>query len=508
MDAIRREDYELIQAILKPFKAGSNPAQELLTQVYEYNFGNLGKWRESPLSFGCRMYLEGNPQILKSLLSPQVAGTRICFITLAELGLRHLPFELFHENLKTLDVRGNNLSELPCAPLEFATTGNSLTGSLGYSAMRSRMSSYSSDSPDRDSLNWNCPELKVINLSSNLFNSLPRDLFHLPSLNKLFASGNNIQSVDMDMWLAPQLEHLDLSNNQISSLPVPATISRPKSSLFLNLVPSPSLQSFRSSHPSFLHSSRQAQMNFDVQSSEELNRSQSGFALMLLDLANNKLWEVPAGLPCLAPMLMTLKLAKNRITDLGCISLYPPLIQNLDVSSNSVAFGIRAQDSRNATLASNCCQSQLTGASPVCYHYNHQRLSHLKFLYLSRNKLEELQLEYKAYPELEHSSCATTSPPAPTFKQLFPRLQGLRISNCLLREVPANIHKQNRLCELSIDGNERILQLPLKIHRLTSLFTFKYNGIGDPIVRELESFKSTADILYYLRARETRYVDK
>ncbi len=503
MDVIRREDYELLQSILKPYKDGSSPAQDVLTQVYESNFANMGKWRESPLSFGCRMYFDGNTQILRSLLSPEVVSIHICNITLAELGLRHLPLELFHENLRTLDVRGNNLTELPCGPLESSST-ESLTGSGELSSLRSRRSPGSLDSGD---LNWSCPQLKVINISNNLFMTLPRGLFRLGSLTKLIASGNKIHCLDVDMWLAPRLEHLDLSDNQIDSLPIPGTVARASSSLFLHMIASPSIQSFRSCHPGFLHSSRQALMNFDVQSSEELNKSQSGFRLTMLDLSGNKLVDIPAGLPCLAPTLTTLKLARNHISDLGCVNLYPPLIQNLDVSKNVVMFDTRPQHPGSAGLASSCYQSQLSGAAESCHHCGHQRLSHLKFLYLSDNKLQKLQLEYEAYPEAEHGGGVNSSPPVPTLRQLYPRLQGLRISNCCLKEVPENIHKQNKLCELSIDGNQDIRQLPPKLHHLTSLFTFKYKGIGDPIVRELESFRNTADILYYLRARETRCIN-
>ena len=470
MDALRRNDYALFQIIMD--SQGENSASDIITKVYEYDFGNTGKWRESPLSFACRMHSEGNRQILESFLSPQVVGTQLTHITLAEIGLRHLPADLFHENLKSLDARGNNLSDLPRAI------------------------------PELESLNWNCPQLKVFNISNNLFESIHPDLFQLPSLTKLIAAGNKIKTLSKGMWSAPSLQHLDLSSNRISSLPCPATMPRARNLGFRYSMVSLACTSFASLYSSdsgFLPSVRQSYINLDVQSPEELHKSQSGFGLITLDLTANQLTGVPIGLSCLAPFLNTLKLGKNQITDLGNVQCYPPLLQTFDANQNAITCGIKASDN---LAPAQCFQSQFTNVSSTCHHCNHQKLSHLKFLYLSNNQLEDLPIDFESV--VSDYSVEPVNRHSPEVKLLFPRLQGLRMSKNHLKEVPANIHKLDRLCELAFDGNPDIRRLPLNIHRLTNLFTFKYQGIGDPIVHELAKFKNTADMLYYLRARETR----
>lgn len=468
MDAIRNMDFVLLQHIVKWRTSGGNRnaiTTDLLTRVYEYDFRGTGKWRESALSYACSIYFDGSHAILNSLLSPQVVGGQLTHITLSEIGLRHLPHEIMHENLKSLDVRGNNLNSLPA------------------------------NDPIGKNLNWNCPALKVLNISNNQFDFIHQDVFRLPVLNKLFASNNNIQGVSLEVWTAPALEHLDLSHNIISEFPCPTYIQRSDSSGAVRVRAFTFYKPGAPTHMSILQSSRQSHVNFDVHTSEELHRSGSGFALTTLDLTWNQLTEIPRGLPCLAPRLINLKIGKNKITELGGIFDYPPLLQTLDASVNGIHKDFRV--SCDEPLH-NCVQSQLVSTSPVCPHFHHVKLTHLKFLYLNNNRLEDLVIE----GEYEQEDPNAPGKNLHASSLLFPRLQGLRLSNNHLVKVPGNIHRLEKLCELTIDGNPQINYLPLNIHRLSSLFTFKFQGIGDPIVHELVKHRSTSDILYYLRARE------
>ena len=131
-------------------------------------------------------------------------------------------------------------------------------------------------------------------------------------------------------------------------------------------------------------------------------------------------------------------------------------------------------------------------------------MSNLKFLYLSGNRLKDLQIEViKLDLEISNRSIGIEDASFQS-EMLFPRLQGLRLSSNCLTRFPENIHKLERLCELAIDENPNIQRLPLNLYHLSGLFTFKFHGIGDPIIHELKNFKSsTADLLYYLRALET-----
>ena len=469
MDAVRREDYRLLRCLIEASKEGRK--EDVLTRVYEYDLGTVGKCRESPVSYACRMFTEGNLGILHSFLSPRIIGTHLSVLILNEVGLRHLPAELFHENLKAINVQSNNLTELPSA------------------------------NPAYESLNWNCPLLKMINISHNMFTEIPPDLFRLPKLEKIFASNNQIRRVPIEMWTAPILQQLDLSQNQIASLPCPESVRRPTMSGNIPISPVASYTITGRHRPGLLPSVRQTHINFDAYSSEEIHKAQSGFCLATLDLTGNQLTQIPRGLACLAPLLNALKLAKNRITNLGSTEDYPSFLHTLEVSRNAVTKGVTSSLNRNLN---SCLQSQLATASQFCTHCNHQRLNQLKFLYLSDNKLEELEIEYEPSEEFEHTvkpgtKIVPSSPPL-----LYPRLQGLKLSNNRLTSLPDSTHRLGRLCELAIDGNPSITQLPLNLHRLTNLFTFKYEGIGDPIQVELAKLKSTCDILYYLRARETR----
>lgn len=475
MDAIRKGDYELIRLVLEPMPRGSScTPQDILTRVYEYEFGNTGKRRESILSFACSKYFEGNgnDSILCSLLSPRVVGSHITNITLAGVALRRLPIVLFHENLKSLDVRENNLDSLP---------SNDKTG-------------------NQRKLNWNCQLLQVLNISHNLFTELYVDLFNLPHLKRLLAAANKIQHVPMAVWTAPALQHLDLDDNLIVSLPCPAIIPKQGSMRFSSFFPT-SPTSLQPEDIVVLSSARQMYVNLEAHSSEELNKSQSGFCLKTLYLNGNQLTEIPSGLPCLAPLLHTLKVARNRIMDLGYTSDYPALLQTLDAMNNSITRGIRPS---LHPPEFHCVQSHLVSTSRHCSHFNHYKMSNLKFLYLTGNRLEDLQIELtRTEADINNQSVRFEDI---TFKSemLFPRLQGLRLNKNYLSRVPENIHKLEKLCELQIEDNPNIRRLPLNLYHLSGLFTFKFDGIGDPLIHELKRINtSTADVLYYMRALET-----
>ena len=144
------------------------------------------------------------------------------------------------------------------------------------------------------------------------------------------------------------------------------------------------------------------------------------------------------------------------------------------------------------------------GQMQPCSHFNHYKMSNLKFLYLSGNRLEDLQIELtRTEADINNQSVRFEDI---TFKSemLFPRLQGLRLNKNYLSRVPENIHKLEKLCELQIEDNRNIRRLPLNLYHLSGLFTFKFDGIGDPLIHELKRMNtSTADVLYYMRALET-----
>ena len=483
VDAVHREKYQVLRIVLE---ASSNPSG-VLSQDYECTFGNAGRRKESILSFACRKFFEHSESILRSLLSFDVIGCHLTNITLSGMGLspQHFPAVLMHNNLKTLDISRNNLDSLP-----------------------------SRDPLNSGHLNWDCAQLEMLNISSNLFTSIHEDIFALPSLKRLLAADNKIQTVPIEMWTAPVLKQLDLSGNLIQCLPCPLLDARSVS--FSSAALNVSFTSSQGGTSGLLNSTKYGYINYDIQSTDQLHNNQSGFALEVLDLNSNSLSEVPVALPCLAPRLTTLRINNNNLTDLGPVSCYPSLLQTLDTTNNKITSGFQIGFETNFV----CPQAQYATVQSECSHANHTQLNNLKFIYLSNNQLEEFPVEFEKQEVLDvsqsNSPPSPLPPPSPSFtaatgtappnkkELIFPRLQGLRLSNNKLSRVPESIHKLVKLCELTIDGNERIYELPLNLHKLTNLFLLKYDGICAPVVEEIRHLKNTPEILYYLKARDCK----
>lgn len=466
IDALHRENYHMIQTILSIPSTPSN----VLSKLYEYTHGLGHQEKESVFSFATHSHLDGKTHVFARVLSLECDPKFITRITLSGVSLRRLPFVVLHENLTVLDVRDNNLDTYP------------------------------SDGLDPYRLGWRCLGLQTLNFTKNLFNYIHPDIFQLPNLSKLAFGGNRIKDLPVEMWTAPLLSHLELNGNMIAELPCPAPIPRvdPMASFG---VPS---QQHRFGSDRKLQSWKAGYISQDVRSANDLHRSQIGFALHFLDLSENRFSDVPRGLSCLSPLLNTLRLSQNAITNLGYFSDYPSLLQSLDVSGNGITRGVQASPEDADTQ---CLQSQLVeGGSVLCTHYHHENLRALKFLYLCDNRIEDLEIECPR-PDTDNSQTISEENDMPPSERdppglLYPKLQALKISDNSLVRFPVNVHRLTKLRELVVNGNERITEIPNGLHRLTSLFTFRFDGIRDPIVQELAQYKNTAEVLYHLKSRE------
>lgn len=416
--------------------------------------------------------MERRTHILNTVLSLRCDVKFLTRITLSGVNLRWLPSAILHEHLEVLDIRENNLDVYPVEE--------------GCSQNR---------------LGWRCINLNTLNLSKNLFTYIHPDIFRLPCLSKLFMNGNKLERVPVEMWTAPLLRTLELGNNMIFEIPCPTALPRSdQMSLFSPLSSIPHVNNY-------LQSWKRSYVSYDARSSNDL-KSQVGFALDILDLSENHLDKIPGGLPCLAPLLRTLKLAHNQITNLGTFADYPSLLQSLDVSHNGITRGIEPV---SETTDIECLQSRLVNERHIrCLHYEHKILSSLKFLYLCGNHIEDLHIEDQGPTNIEssptHSTEEEPNPPeeADPPGLFYPKLQALRISDNSLVRFPENIHHLTKLRELVVSGNARIMELPPSLHKLTRLFTFRYDGIQDPIIRELAHLRTSAEVLYYLKARELK----
>lgn len=478
IDAVYEEDFEMIKVIL----GLSDTPQNVLSMVYEYDHGQA-KEKESILSYACRCCVEGNVSIIRHIFAMDTSKSFLTSITLSGVGLRRLPVAIIHPYLLSLDVRDNNLYEYPC------------------------------DNPsDPNTLGWNCPLLETINFSNNHFTYIHPDIFRLPGLVRLFMNSNEIKEVPTQIWTSPHLSTLELSNNLILELPCPPLVRRSSSMnmfLFSSKIRTLPRRRRKSSMDgeTCLPSLRKSCINYN---SRSVHEQSVNFSLNLLDLSGNHLSSVPRGLPCLAPLLKTLKLSRNRITSMGTVSDYPALLQTLDLSDNGLMRGVHPPPV-NVTNMISCVQSQLAvKRSPTCFHLQHVNLSCLKYLYLCQNRIDDLILEYENEDHSDLGGSFSEFSLLTNLKEcspnvlFFPNLQALRISKNLLTRIPSNIHKLTKLRELVVSHNESVNELPPLLHKLTSLFLFRYDGIADPIVQELAHLKTASEVLYYLKAREMR----
>ena len=468
LEVVCQKDETLLKIL---FEHHSNP-KEICNTLYKYKtFDGISK-TASPISCACELGYRASWtgfEHLRFLTNPRLFGKQLTVISLSCLKLEKVPVEIFHENLETVELQGNKLSALPSAD------------------------------PSGESLDWNCPVLSEINIAHNMFEEIPTEVFQLPALKRLTASYNKIGRLDMEMWTAPKLEDLRMQHNALTGLPCPIFCPRWDNPLMF------SLQSERSSSQEqhYLNSVRQKNINFEADSPEELHKCQTGFLLHTLDLSNNQLTEVPKGLPCLTPLLRTLKISSNAITDLGYISYYPPSLNTLDASSNAIEESIRP--SENSQLNS-CYQAQLRHCSLNCAHQSHSKLSQLKILYLSDNHLREFPIRPKQQQPASGSSSHInnnnniSSSSNNSLGLFFPRLHALKLSRNNLKEVPSDIHEMEKLSELAIDGNKDIMDLPNSIHKLSDLFSFSFEGISAPVAQELAKFRSASEMRYYLKA--------
>ena len=470
IDAVYEENFVLVDEILEL----SDAPHTILSMVYEYSNGHA-KEKESILSYACHRCLEGNSSILQHFLALDTQNVFLTTVTLSGMGIRALPVALMHPNLLSLDVRENNL--------------------YGYPSV------------DPDNLGWNCPKLHTLNFSNNHFTYIHPDIFNLPSLVRLFMNGNEITEVPVQMWMSPHLGTLELSNNLIQDLPCPQFVYRNSSvNMFLFGCRTKSLPRRRKVNvvdgEASLPSLRKSCINY---SSRSIHKQNINFVLNVLDLSGNQLSSIPRGLACLAPLLETLKLSRNRITSLGSVCDYPALLRTLDVSDNGLTRGFDPPPVNIANKVS-CVQSQLaTKEHPSCFHMQHVDFSCLKYLYLCNNHIEDLVLEYENEDHLADTlgQFDLLKPMEESGSVLFfPNLHGLKVRNNSLTRVPLNIHKLTKLRELIVSHNEGITELPPLLHKLIHLYVFRHDGVANPIVKELAHLRNTLEVLHYLKARE------
>lgn len=454
LDVLLNNSYDTLRIMME----SKNP-NDIFNHMYEYDTGTK-KVKENALTILCKMLpqdeltasLSGpfSAPVPRPSLSLDLQALNITQVMLTNQGLRDVPLAIFGRQVKHLELQGNELTALPLV-------------------------SKGGEPPP-------CPSLTFLNVSNNKLTTLPPAVFHLTGLNILYAGQNEIHDLPLDMWLAPKLETLSLTKNAIRGLPCPPSI--PLELLGTSPASRVDPAGCGTHQTSLLRSLRQAHVSNEFDSSDDPDRFPLGCVLKTLDITDNQMTDVPRGLSCLVPILSTLKMAGNKLKSLGNIGTYPLMLTTLDASRNALVTGFSLGPHRYS-----CYQAKLRNTPPHCSHGDHTKLGQLRILNLSENKLENFSvLNDNVSPS----------------EIIFPKLSSLKLSRNQLRQVPFDIHKMTNLSELAIDGNPEIQQLPLRIHLLEQLFSFKFEGIGDPIVRELSNIKTASEMRYYLKARETK----
>ena len=413
------------------------------------------------------------------LLALDTTNKFLTAINLSGVGLRHLPLDVMHPNLVSLNVKENSLTDYP------------------------RL-----DTSNMDSLGWNCPNVESLNFSNNHLNYIHPDIFlRHPKLAHLTMCNNEIKSVPENVWTAPSLKSLELTNNMIRCFPCPRRVLRNPSmnlSIFGRTIPR-RRRTVSVDREACLQSLRKTSVNYTMRSQHDTPK----FVLETLDLTGNHLQSIPDGLSCLTPYLKILRLAKNRITGMGNVCDYPAHLQTLDLSSNGLTRGVDPPPIKNMLT---CYQSLLDpGRRDTCLHTQHVNFPVLKYLDLCQNRIDDFPIEYDNVDQTEEltntlsefnlvRSAKITTPAV----VLFPNLHTLRISKNSLIQFPVNIHKLTALRELVVSQNEKIVKIPPLLHKLNSLFLFKFDGISDPIVPSLGKFVTSTQVLYHLKARDVK----
>lgn len=419
--------------------------------------------RVSAISIACDMCSQGQPDVLNRLLHNRNITKSLTTLSLSELGMTKLPVEVFHETLISLSISNNQLGALP--PVS----------------------------------EWGCRGLVFLNLSNNPLVRFPEGIFSLPKLSTINAESCNIEVLDKAIWKAPSLKNLHLNKNHLTQIPFGELDVQPAPAESPVVPESPRP---RPQHENYIYSLRHSFVDIASERDEDYHKTCLGYSLEVLDLSENNFEELPKGLPCLTPVLLTLKLAKNRIRDLGHFSDYPTLLKSLDLSGNGATRCIRP--SHNIPRPPICAQSTADN-SKACSHSDHTRLVNLVYFNLNDNELGDINLETHIENQTAMSISSSATVPSLDPSLLFPKLQSMSFNHNALTRLPEGLHKLEYLVSLDFSNNPNIKKLPLNLYHLKSLIGMRYKGVGDVQVTNMLD-KCNNDIgrmLYCLRSAET-----
>ena len=234
-----------------------------------------------------------------------------------------------------VDVSNNSLTILPTSLLQLPSLSI-------LNASKNRITEF----PKHENFSLDCELLEEIDICQNQLKALPVYLFtDLPALKSLNASRNKLNEIPSSVWHTDSLKMLDLSENLLESLPKPTVFMRhtSDSDLDANDRKRSNLSESVTSPDAII---LEGMTSYDVRkvnhwspkliSDEEVKASETNKGLKILKLSQNHLKDFPDFLSCCAPKLEVLEMSKNRLSSLGVMAAYPKLLKQLDLSSNKI----------------------------------------------------------------------------------------------------------------------------------------------------------------------------
>lgn len=322
--------------------------------------------------------------------------------------------------------------------------------------------------------------LTYLDVSSNNLQTLPKELFTCFSLEFLNVSYNPITHLPNFWWKSRNLRRFFASSMQLENVFNKCFSSE---TLSRSLVESQGYV-----RPDVYHRPVRESFHMAVLDDEAVSK------LKVLDLSNNNISEFPHCFACVFPQLENLNLSKNKLKTICYLHELPPILGRLDLTRNCLS----SEDSVpfDISTSCNCFVSENT---IMCHHMMHSELLQMKELLLSHNpSLRQLNFTYSPLNSSVLSFCENDKSINNTVRVFFPNLTSLEVDHCGLRDLSCGLDLMSKLRMLNISHNP-IRDIPLDICHLKYLEDFKYEGIEDEMIYDLDQCSSVAAKRYYMK---------
>jgi len=322
--------------------------------------------------------------------------------------------------------------------------------------------------------------LTHLDISNNNLKSLPKELFTCFSLDFLNISHNPLTYLPNHWWKSRSLRRFWASSMQLEKI---FNESFSSETLSRSLVES---QGY--TKPEVYHRPTREVSHMAVFEDKTVSK------LRVLDLSNNNISEFPHCFACVFPQLENLNLSNNKLKTVCYIQELPATLGRLNLSRNCLS----SEDlvPFDISIPYDCFASENV---MICNHMVHTELPRLQDLLLSHNTaLKQLKFTYSPFSSSLLSFCENDKTITDTVHAYFPNLTRLEVDHCNLCDLSCGLDLMPKLHMLDISHNP-IQNIPLGICHLKWLDNFRYEGIQDELIYDLDQCSSVAAMRYYLK---------